>query len=741
MRYKCVRQHDVTDCGAACISTIAKQNGLNLQISRIREIAGTDKAGTNAYGLVVAAEKLGFSSQGIQGDMEALIAAKDLPLPAVAHIVVDGSLLHYVVVHAIKKNKIIVADPGRGIVNYSYDEFEKVWTGNLVLMVPTVDIKNVKGDRGTLSRFVMLLKPQKRLIFSIFMSSLIMTILGILTSFYFQSIMDDIVPNSLNRTLITISLGVILLYGFKVILEGFRNHLMLYLSQKIDIPLILGYYNHVIDLPMNFFGTRRVGEIISRFNDASQIREALADATVTLMIDSLMAIVGSVILYRQNATLFFITVVIAVLYFVIVFLFNKPMKRNNEHVMEDNSQLTSYLVESLNGIETIKSYTAEREVKGRTDRLFVKFMHSVFNGGKLGNIQQSLTQSVSEIGQTIIIWVGTIAVLGNKMSVGELVAFNSLLLYFLNPIKNMINLQPKMQTAIVAADRLTEIIDLEIEKDSEDKKINIKNLRKTITLSKVDFRYGTRQLVLKNISMQIKPGEKVAFVGESGSGKTTLAKLLFKFYSCEKGSIHFGKHSIEDINCEAIRKRTAYISQDSFFFSGTIEENLKLGMENISLDKIIKACEMSHASDFIEKLPLRYQTMLEENGSNLSGGQRQRLSIARALIKNPDVLIMDEATSNLDSITEKGIEKTINTLSPNITKIIIAHRLSTIMTCDKIYVLKNGEIIEQGSHQELISNATYYRSLWKEQSDSSVIQNVKKTKTRAHREIPKQCTA
>lgn len=719
MKYYCVKQHDITDCGAACLATISKQYGLNLSISKIREVAGTDKQGTNAYGMIKAAEQLGFSAKGVKGDKEAFFT--EFPLPAIAHVVVDGSLLHYVVIHKITKKQIIIADPGKGIVKYTPEEFFKIWTGVLILLVPTSKFQKGNENKGVLSRFFGLMFPQKRLLLNIFLSSLIITVFGILASFYFRFIMDDIVPNSLRKTLITLSIGVIVLYIFKAVLEAFRNHLMLYLSQKLDIPLILGYYQHVLGLPMNFFGTRKVGEIVSRFMDASKIRDAISSATLSIMIDTLMALVGGIVLFSQNHLLFGISVIVVALYGVIVFAFNKPVKKINEKQMEDNSQVTSYLVETLNGIETVKAFHAEDKAQAKTDKLFVKLLKSVFKGGMITNAQQTLTGAISTIGGTVILWVGVVSVLNGNMTLGSLLTFNALLAYFLDPVKNLINLQPTMQTAIVAAERLSEILDLELEKAAdENRKLSPQTLNYPIKIENLDFRYGTRKLVLENINMTIGAGEKIALVGESGSGKTTLSKLLMNFYPWEKGEIFIGDYNLKDINLESLRNRIAYISQDIFLFSGTIRENLELGNEDATLEDIIEACKLSKADEFINQMPLRYETMLEENGANLSGGQKQRLAIARALLKKPDILIMDEATSNLDSITEKAIEKTINNLSSNITTIIIAHRLSTIMRCDKIFVMENGKFIEQGNHDELLQRKGRYYNLWKDQLPDNI---------------------
>lgn len=714
MKYKCVKQHDLSDCGVACIASIAKYYGLDVSLSKLRILSGTDVYGTNISGILRSAKDIGFSCKAVKGkSYESLFT--EFPLPAIALVTIN-SLPHYIVVYKISSKYIVYFDPSQGIVKSKPDEFFEIWEKILILLVPTAEFEIKDKNNSTLIKFFKLLIPQKKLILTIFLISLLVTAFGIIASFYFRFIMDDIVPNSLLKTLNIISIGIILLYIFKILLEFFRNHLMLYLSQKLDIPLVLGYYHHVLNLPMDFFSTRKVGEIISRFMDASKIRNAISGATLTIMIDTIMAIVGGIVLYKQNSLLFGISVILLLLYGIIVFCYNKPIKKINKKQMEDNSQVTSYLVESLNGIETVKSFNAEDKAQYKTEKLFIKFLKSIFKGGFLYNGQQSLTNAVYVIGETVILWVGTISILNGNLTIGELITFNALLAYFLDPVKNLINLQPTMQTAIVAADRLGEILDLDPEKkENEENKIKNVSLNKEIEISNLDFRYGTRQLVLKNINVNIKSGEKIALVGESGSGKTTLVKLLMNFYEFEKGEIMFGDYNIKDINIESLRDKIAYISQDIFLFSGSIRENLMLGNEDATLDEIIEACKLSKANEFIEKMPLRYETLLEENGANLSGGQKQRLAIARALLKKPDILIMDEATSNLDSITEKAIEKTINELSNNITTIIIAHRLSTIMRCDRIYVMENGEIIEQGSHTELMNDKKNYYNLWKEQ--------------------------
>lgn len=726
MKYYCIKQHDITDCGAACLATITKQNGNKISITQIREVAGTDKQGTNAYGLIKAAEQMGFSAKCVKGNKEAFFS--EIPFPCIAHVIVDGNLLHYVVIHKITKRRVIIADPAVGIVKLTPDEFfgevhEKgkppkyQWSGILILLVKNETFKKSDETGRLFSRFFHLLLPQKKLLLHIFIASLVYTILGIVGAFYFKELIDSILPNGLKKTLITLSIGVILLNVFKVIINAFRSHLLLYLSQKLDIALLLGYYRHVIGLPMNFFGTRKVGEIISRFNDAGKVRDAISSAALTIMIDSIMAVAGAIILYTQNAKLFEITIIIVALYGIIVACFHKWYEKLNNRQMEYNAQLTSYLVESLNGIQTIKAYNAERKANRDTEIRFVRLLRSIFDLAWVSNLQSSLKTFVELVGGIIILGVGGVSVINGEMTIGALITFHSLLAYFLDPVKNLINLQPQMQTAVVAAERLGEILDLEAEKTGvEQRKLAPASLAGDIEIKSLNFRYGTRKLVLEDINLKIKTGQKIAFVGESGSGKTTLSRLLLHLYAPEKGDILINGNNIEDIQLECLRERIAYIPQETFLFSGSIFENLTLGLDDVTMDDIIDASKMAHAHDFINELPLRYETKLEENGTNLSGGQRQRLAIARAMLKKPDILILDEATSNLDAITERTLGKTIHEFAKDMTTIFIAHRLSTIKNCDRIYVMDKGKIVEQGTHKELISLGGKYADLVKQQS-------------------------
>ncbi len=712
----CVRQRDATDCGAACLATVCLQYGANQSLGRMRALAGTDAIGTSAYGLVRAAEQLGFSARGVKGTIEGLLAADDLRLPAIAHVVTKEGMLHFVVVQRIERGVVTVSDPAHGVRKYSPEEFAGLWTGVLILLAPAADgVVQGPGEDSSLRRFVGLLRGQGKFLVLLTVASVLITVVGIVSAFYFKVIIDEVVPGALWRTLTTVSVAILGLYVMKSLLDAARYQLVLHVQQRIDIPLVLGYYNHVIGLPMSFYGTRRVGDIITRFGDASKIRQALAGATVTVFVDVLMSVGGCVVLATQDVTLFAIAVVVAVLHVVLGVVALRPVRKLNEELMESNAGVTSHFVESITGAETVKAYNAQSQVKNKADSLYVKYLRTVFRYGEWQNAQSVLSEAFRSVGTAVVLWVGAVRILEGSLTIGGLVVFTTLLNYFLAQVRTLMGLQPELQSAAVAARRLGDVLVLEAEELAGEAEAGLVRVDQPIRMVDVKFRYGSRPLVLDGVSLTIEPGSSVGLVGESGSGKTTVAKLLMKFYAAESGRIDFGAMSIDDLTAESIRERVAYIAQNTAFFSGTIEENLRLANPEASAEDMIRACQMAQAHEFIAAMPARYQSYLEEDAANLSGGQRQRLAIARALLRQADMLILDEATSNMDSISERAVSETIRDLG-GVTRLVIAHRLSTVVACDVIYVMSAGRIAEFGTHQELLDRGGVYASLWNAQS-------------------------
>ncbi|TYB30558.1 MAG: peptide cleavage/export ABC transporter, partial [Candidatus Mcinerneyibacterium aminivorans] len=477
----------------------------DLPITKIRQIAGTDKKGTNALGVLKAAEKLGFEGKGVKAEPDDLYKEK-LPLPIIAHVVKDKSLQHYVVIHEIKEKYILIADPAEGIVKYKPEDFFQIWTGVLIIITPSEEFKEGSEKEGLFARFFHILLPHKKLLFEIFLSSILLTIMGLGATFYFKYLIDDILADKLENTLYIISIGIMFLYIFKILMGAFRRHLLLWLGQKVNISLILSYYKHVLKLPLSFFDRRKVGEILSRLSDSQKIISAVSGATLSVMVDSLMVIAAAVVLYLQNTTLFLITLLFIPFHVIVAWSYTKPYNRVHRKEMENSANMRSYLVESLNGAETIKAFNGEREAELETENRFIKFIKTNFKAGIMKNSQTSLEGFLSKIGTTIILMVGGLQILENNMTIGQLITFNALFKYFFGPIKRLINLQPMLQEAKVASDRLGEILDLETEKENEEDKIQLNKLEGNIKIKNLHFRYGTREKVLKNINLKINSG-------------------------------------------------------------------------------------------------------------------------------------------------------------------------------------------------------------------------------------------
>ena len=449
-------------------------------------------------------------------------------------------------------------------------------------------------------------------------------------------------------------------------------------------------------------------EYMSRFYDTSKIRDAISSTTLTIMLDTILAITCGIVLFNIDHKLFFITLVILGIYATIMFAFKKPIKNINHVLMEQEAQVTSYLKETIDGVETLKAFHSVEKAKQATKRLYQRSADMGIKASVIYNVMNTLVMTSESIGIVALLWSGAVLCANNVISLADLMMYYYLINFFLDPVQNLINLQPSLQTAIVAAERLNDILDAETEDCTEGDPVNLTG---DVEIKNVDFRYGHRQLVLDNISMTFKGGKKTAIVGESGCGKTTLLKLLLKFYFPEKGSIMVGNQDISKLATASVRGKVAYVSQDIFLFSDTIYNNLRMGNESITDEEIEEVCRLCYADEFIRKLPNGYTTTIEENGRDLSGGQRQRLAIARAILKKPDILVMDEATSNLDTITEKSIKDTIDKLSENMTCIIIAHRLNTIKNCDYIYVMDKGQVVEEGNHESLLGYGGFYAKL------------------------------
>ena len=727
MRYTFVKQHDMTDCAAACMAMVCLHYGKDTTITQLRDMMGTDIKGTNLIGLAKCAKELGFQSQAVRVDREGFLS--DYTRPAIANVITKEGLSHFVVVFKITKKYVIIGDPAKDLEKIEIDTFYKSFTGAMLLLSPTQEFEGGKQKNSKMfDRYVKLLLPQKKLFIYAIMASFLLTVLGILSSLFNNIIFDEILPYHQKNVL-----KIMLLVFFVVMVSqtaiGFvRQWILLHLSIKIDIPLMLGYFEHIYKLPMKFFASRTTGDITTRFSDAFTIKDIFTSIALSLIMDISMALISGVILFQMNSKLFAIILFMTIVSILLVFIFKQPYKKINEEQMQQASVLNSEIIEGLRGFETIKGNANEETELECIEREYIKALRIGYREGMLSNVQGSISEIISGLGNLVLLYVGISQVIDGNLTLGSYMAFTTLSGYFMEPIGNLVSLQLTIQEANISMKRLSEIMDYEREPGTESGLPGMEayqefpGLEGDIQLSHVTFRYGNRKPALQDVSFTIPKGKKVALVGGSGSGKSTIAKLLMKYYEVEEGTITMDGVDIGEYANDTLRRKISYVPQNIELFSKSIFDNIRVSRQTATLEEVKEAAKAADAHDFIKRLPMQYYTFLEEAGNGLSGGEKQRIALARAFLKDNEFYIMDESTSNLDFATENIIFDMIYNRFRKKTMLIIAHRLATVKNCDLIIVMDKGEIIEQGSHEELLAKEGQYYRLWEMQQGNFVIE-------------------
>ncbi len=761
MRYTYVRQHDTTDCAAASLAMVCLHYKKEITITRLRDMMGTDMKGTNLVGLQKAANELGFNTAAVRVDRENFLS--DFTLPCIAQVITDQGLTHFVVIfkkttikdddarrkHVLKeeekkadaskkykcKDYVVIGDPAKDLEKISLDDFYKNFTGVLLLMNPTSEFKggkakkagasingtstdaNAKGDKSTgkyhmLKRYFDLLWPQKKLFIYAILCSVILTVIGIVSTVFNKALMDEVLPYGLKSLLVTLILVFSVVNLTSNLLSTVRQWILIFLSIRIDIPLMLGYFEHVYKLPMKFFATRKTGEITTRYSDASTIKSVLTNIAMTIVMDVVMAVGVGIVLFRMNSSLFSLTLFSTALSLLLVIIFKQPYKRINEETMQQSAMLNSQMIESLRGIETIKCNACEDRELEALEREYIKSLKISLRSSKISTGQSLVSMVISTLLNMVTTYVGIMQVLNGELTLGGYMAFTTLSGYFTSPVSDLISMQMSIQEADISMKRLTEIMDYESEQAEDEEHTEMEQIEGDIEFKDVTFRYGNRSPALNHISFTIPQGQKVALVGSSGSGKSTITKLLLKYYEPESGEIDVNGINLNEYTNASVRRAISYVPQNVELFSKTLFENIRISRPEATLEQVKDAAKKADAHEFIRKLPLQYNTYLEEAGNGLSGGEKQRIALARAFLKDSNLYILDESTSSLDFGTENTIFDMIYNQLADKSMLIVAHRLSTVRDCDQILVMDHGEIVERGTHDELLAKQGKYYELW-----------------------------
>ena len=711
-RFALIEQAEETDCGAACLAMICRHHDLSMTLGKLREMANVTTEGATLDSLARVGESLGFTTRGVECTYQSLLGFE---LPFIAHW--EG--YHYIVVYGVSKSHVWIADPALGFRKLSVAEFEKGWTGTCLLFTPGSDMMQQSVTRSPWVRFVRMLQPHKALLGYLLIATLVIEVLSVAPPVIVQNILDRVIVHQSYDLLTVLIIGFVLIQVFTQFTSLLRTFLANFMVRNLDFSMMSQFFRHSLSLPIAFFAKRRTGDIFARFQENHTIRQFLTESTISTLLNVLMMFIYFVVMFMYNVQMTLLLIALVIPLALLTVVITPRIKYYARRTFEASTDAEATLMETLSGAETIKAMGIERSMRMRWERKYAHALNVIYRSQKFEAWVDLVGQLLNGSITIIMLWVGANLVLSQELTIGQLIAFNMLTGSVLSPVMGLIGLWDELQEALVAMERLGDVLEIEPEQKPQDlpSRIMLPDLRGDVRLENVYFRYGGNETpyVLENISFEIKAGETVAIVGHSGSGKSTLAKLLVGFYPPSEGKITIDGYDLNLLDKEYYRGQVGYVMQNNLLFSGTIAENIALGDENPERKRIMEVARLADAHGFISKLPQAYEQTVGERGMGLSGGQIQRLCIARALYHDPGLLIFDEATSALDTQSEASILKNMQPIFEGRTALVIAHRLSTVMNADKILVLYQGGIVEQGTHQELLDQHGMYFQLIQKQ--------------------------
>lgn len=720
------KQPDAKDCGPTCLKIISKFYGTNVDIQQIRKFSETTREGSNFLGLSNAAEKIGFKTLGVKINFKNLI--EEVPLPCIIH----WNKYHFVVIYKISKNIVYISDPAYGLLEYTKQEFIKNWIGEnskedteegiALLLEPSIEFNKdelVDEDitkRGFSFIFKYLFRYKTlviQLIIGLFVGSLLTFILPFLT----QSIVDVGIQNQDINFIYLILIAQIMLFIGRVSVDIIRGWILLHLSTRINISLVSDFFIKLMNLPINFFDTRMTGDIMQRINDHSRIENLLTNSSLNTLFSLVNIVIFSFVLAYYDWRIFLIFFIGSLLYIGWILFFLKRRKDLDYKRFSQVSQEQSKVIELVNGMQEIKLHNAEKKKRWDWEFIQAKLFKINLKSLAIEQTQSVGSNFINQLKDILITFMAASLVIKGSITLGMMLSIQYIIGQMNAPLTQLVSFIQQTQDAKISLERLSEIHDKEDEDPiSEEKIIDIPD--EDLNITHIDFRYiGSSDLVIKDLSLTIPKNKITAIVGASGSGKTTLMKLLMKFYEPNQGEIKIGNVNLNTISQKSWRDNCGVVMQEGYIFNDTIAQNIAIGNDYIDKNKLKKAVEIANIQDYIESLPLSYNTKIGNEGIGMSGGQRQRLMIARAVYKDPNYIFFDEATSSLDANNERIIMENLNRFFNGKTVVIIAHRLSTVKNADQIVVMGEGKIIEKGSHQELIQLKGAYYNLVKNQLD------------------------
>lgn len=722
MRFPYYKQSDRKDCGATCIKIIAKYYGKIINTQKLRTLSETTREGSSLLGLSEAVERVGFRSLGVKLSFIKLLEA---PLPCIIH----WNKNHYVVVYKIKKGVVYISDPAHGLITYTKDEFIKHWIGNnadenteegiALLVEPTPLFYKEEFDEDEPFGFSFIFKylfKYKKFIIQLIIGLLAGSLLQLILPFLTQSVVDVGIKNQDVNFIYLILFAQLFLYIGKASLEIIRSWILLHLSTRINISLISDFFIKLMKLPISYFDARMTGDLLQRINDHKRIERILTTSSLTILFSLFNLVIFSFVLGYYSIQILGVFVFGSVLYISWVLFFFKKRKELDYKRFSQVSQEQSKVIELINGMQEIKLHNAERRMRWNWEYVQARLFKISTKSLALEQTQSVGSNFINEIKNMFITILSAKLVIDGEITLGMMMAISYIVGQLNSPVTQLISFMRDVQDAKISLERLGEIHNMEDEeKEGEEKVTNIPE-NADITLKNISFRYtGGLEPVLKDVSFTIPANKTTAIVGVSGSGKTTLMKLLLRFYELDKGEIFVHNFNLKNISQKVWRANCGVVMQEGYIFNDTIAKNIAIGEDYVDTKKLIHAVDVANISDYIDGLPLGYNTKIGNEGSGLSTGQKQRLLIARAVYKNPKYLFFDEATSALDANNEMVIMENLNTFFADKTAVVIAHRLSTVKNAHQIVVLDKGKIVEVGNHEELIKQRGNYYHLVKNQ--------------------------